>query len=967
MSLGIHKLWEGLLLAARRPSLIPRGARGVTVLSSAVAISANPHPKSTQTSLPTLTSTSTEIETETNIKIKKIEIKKIEIKKIKNKKIKIETKGCQVYRHLKPDGTLTVPLEPWTDKPATKVFRGAHIAPIPRPPPTFRVLKPDGTIKVPIITRTINKPSTLLSGTTAGLQRPSYRASRPKIPGTLSSTVSPRTTVGREHQDYRVLRPGVSGTLSSLVTRPAYKLFKPKDTYRLLRPQGDKLVCVPNPKPSDVALVDVSRIIKPKQDSFDSSKTKSSLLDRLAKIPVRSHGELESVFVRPATEFTNEKETRRYVDRRRREVMGQLRMAARRVARHEKDADWRQVLTTLTLETPENLPSRIDSVKILFPRDSAKLLLSESGDGVWDIKSRTGVYMHFFPGSKLEDAYILLSGDATAVASAVQDIMKITKNVTVTTILGCTETDVHTASEEQAPDDSGDYSWSLMSVPSHRVPNPHTPFFSATPASEIARPEEWTKTSFESYVAALVLSRLPRGVHLAIYGAHERHQEAVARELLDAFKDPAAQHAVTVSAFKTALAFLVREAETTFKRGVRALMGRISELGLPTDSDVSNILLERAVKHKDLFEFRRGIRLMLRRGHHPTFRTWRLFLRMFEAEDVKRYILHAMQSKNLIDGQAAVIDVAKEMAKHDAYRAVQLDQSLEAFVASQDELYGSGWLNLWSGNFILEVWGCYGKFDHMLGLLETMLAQSITPSTVTLNILITHCKLHDEVDIAIRFLSILESHGVEPDDITYHLFFHIAWKFRKPHMISVLWRLGCLNTSLTYNMRRRIKWILNNTDGSLDKLALQLGINPAEDDVKAANQDFMQTFVENLFLGEYQEATGIKNTDMRKTTTFGDLLGVMRWYKQRHVPTTLLGESLRKALDRDREIQSMSREGKPPPSDAIDVPTRDRLQPGYAVPFADWLSRAMKSEVDEISVVEEGEEGSHELEKPPSV
>ncbi|OAA68058.1 hypothetical protein SPI_00253 [Niveomyces insectorum RCEF 264] len=227
-------------------------------------------------------------------------------------------------------------------------------------------------------------------------------------------------------------------------------------------------------------------------------------------------------------------------------------------------------------------------------------------------------------------------------------------------------------------------------------------------AYEIPQPAEWTRDSFERYVAALTNSR--PALHLAgdLYrrrnGENNKHGEGEGEENADAdhnyrlpdsshsterrsghyppshdrtviellhrvFNDEATRHALSTSALNRALAFMGQRGEA-HRPDVRALFVRMELLGLPMDTTTFNTMLASLVKTQDLRNFGATLLLMHGRGHAPDLDTWLLFLRLFESETVKRHILHAMHARGLLTSPAAVQRVAWEMARHDAERAV---------------------------------------------------------------------------------------------------------------------------------------------------------------------------------------------------------------------------------------------------------------------------------------------------------
>ncbi|KIH94208.1 hypothetical protein SPBR_05565 [Sporothrix brasiliensis 5110] len=340
-------------------------------------------------------------------------------------------------------------------------------------------------------------------------------------------------------------------------------------------------------------------------------------------------------------------------------------------------------------------------------------------------------------------------------------------------------------SSETAPDPTATQTWSLVSSSYYLDDSKQLADYVLSPhvtdigAHEIPRPEVWTRESFVRYVAALVNGRPPAHLAPQLYpqssswsrrqstendderGNHadgqaqgqdtfatadsnpvlNSHDRTVADLLHSLFDDDAVRDVLSLSAFKLALAFLSKHGET-YRPEARALFVRAERLRLRMDTDTFNILLASVVKTQDLRNFSSTLALMENRGHMPNLTTWVLFLQLFESEEVKRHILHAMQARGgLLDSPEARQCIAQEMAEYDVLRAIaehrqeqreKREQNqiynddynpaafFDGFMASQAERYGSDWLTRPAANRILEVFASHSRFaecQEMLGIL----------------------------------------------------------------------------------------------------------------------------------------------------------------------------------------------------------------------------------------------------------
>ncbi|KAK3328509.1 hypothetical protein B0T19DRAFT_424796 [Cercophora scortea] len=598
----------------------------------------------------------------------------------------------------------------------------------------------------------------------------------------------------------------------------------------------------------------------------------STLVERLAKVPVRRHGLHDSVVVKPVTQHPQDLQTRHSRHEHHVSIRQQELLEEKRLSKHAPAPDWRVILQNLSDWTPTRSPRHLHdaAVKVIIPPGSARLLFDDTDIDLGEIQSRTGCQILMHRGNTewedLEETnedqsrgvtdpeqntVLLLSGTRDALDAAVKDILAITRRLTVISTSNDTETVIHDGdSEPGASPKPRDHQVKALSTKHYPVSQSH--MFNRR-ADDVPRPQEWTTATFSRYVATLTTSRMMPRLERRLYGDSDTHKHAVVRCLLAVFQEPAASSAISNSAFKHALAYMARHG-VTFTTATRNLFDQVAALGFRMDTEVFNILAQSCVKDRDLRSFHRIIRLMVSRGYQPNFRTWLLFLQMIEAEEVRRYILHAMDTRNLLAVPDAARKVAQEMAGHDAYRAVQLGHDCKTFMDSQDALYGPNWLSTFAGSKIIDTFGRYGKMDAVMDVLAAMFAsgEAAQPNVVTLNTVLTHCSRSYLVDLAIDFVRLFEHHGVTSrDPLTYHLLFQMACYARKPQVVSAIWRYAHLVNASSHGMRRRAAQILGG-EVAFTRLTGRLKVAAADDEEAALK--LKMTLVKNLLLGDFELA-----------------------------------------------------------------------------------------------------------------
>ena len=593
----------------------------------------------------------------------------------------------------------------------------------------------------------------------------------------------------------------------------------------------------------------------PPSDGTDTPP--SSLIDRLIKTPIRRHGELDSVVVKPVDVPLHRRERELAKHRNYKELVQQTRIDAHR--RSDQPGDWRAILDLLIKWTPEFAAPQ-DRIKVTIPRDSVQLLLSVPQRDLWNIKSRVGrrckitLYRPREPANA--DPYIMLGGLPTAIIAAVTEILSVTSKVKVLNLQGSSNT---------GPDDgrpSSDAAPSVTETPifEHKTPVPLKPYYLNMRADRIPRPREWTFETFDQYVARLVMGCPPRRLSEKLYSGigDDTHQAAVVAQLRAAFDDPAASAAVSSPAFKLALWYLTQSGQT-FVGHAQALFDRVRTLGLPMDTEAYNMMASTTVSSKNLFAFKAMIRRMLARKLKPDKKTWLLFLRMIEAEEVRRYILHSMLTKGFFLDPETAISAAAEMAEHDAYRAVQLGQDIDAFLAGLRELYGPEWrLTLSAANRYLNILGRHSKFDDVTKLLRHMWTdQDSKPDAISLNTVLARCRSQRKVDLAVEIIRMFDDRDPTiADEHTMHLLLELARNTCKPHLFGAIWRYAHLVELMTSRPRSRgLVLLRSGGEGAREVRRLTDRVRRLWEDPVQCSITKTQ-FVRHLLLWDYQKAVG---------------------------------------------------------------------------------------------------------------
>lgn len=482
-------------------------------------------------------------------------------------------------------------------------------------------------------------------------------------------------------------------------------------------------------------------------------------------------------------------------------------------------ADWREVMKLMAQNTPEEAREWIeDGMKIEVRNNVLTRILDRGGDEtIGSIRRRTGAAIKV----SRDESTLLVSGTRQAINRATEEFRGIVGKITITRLyspLGPGEIrteDLETRDTFWTPPltrEEGAY-WRRRWTRLHM--------------NALPKPSIWTPKSLEDHVTALVETSVERPLHVQIYGHRPRqklfdHERATVRRLREVFQTAPLRTVASCSALKIAFSYLCEKGDK-YLDDARHIFVLMDRQGLRMDTDVFNLLLRAAVKMRNLRKFRQTLSMMLQRGHAPNLDTWLLFLRLFESAEVRLYILQTMHAKNLLGTSEAIERVAQEMATLDADHAFRTGKDLPTFLREQEERYSRSWLTRDAGNRVLDVLSAHGRFSDAFALLDKMAKNyalipanhvqeclAARPDVVSFNTIISHAKMRGKMPLAVNTLRKMKTGHLarQPDVVTLHLLFEMAWKMRMRTSIVVLWRYAVLAKSTSWRMRIRVAGLL---------------------------------------------------------------------------------------------------------------------------------------------------------------
>ncbi|KAK4463478.1 hypothetical protein QBC42DRAFT_265673 [Cladorrhinum samala] len=390
------------------------------------------------------------------------------------------------------------------------------------------------------------------------------------------------------------------------------------------------------------------------------------------------------------------------------------------------------------------------------------------------------------------------------------------------------------------------------------------------------KPEAWTKQNFLDWIIYLTNSKVDKSfARIAYAGKEGGHQARVLSQLREAFFSPVSSGKASNPALKVALRYLAKSGATHIDLA-HELHDRAADLGIKMDTGVWNFLLECSVKAKDLLGFRARLRRMISKGFVPSFRTWILFLRLVEADEVKRYVIQGIHMKGYLSSPGFVQRVADEMMDSDAYRAGKLGLSWEAHLDGLQKLYGPDWIfTISNANKTIAQYVRNDQFAQALRVVEYMFETKEKdyqkPNEITMNTLLQSCHIQRRADRALTVLRVFEKNGRlgVADDVAYHYLFELAWKLRRPHMLAAVWRYAHLVNKVSARMRHRGLSILQGGE-AVDRFRLPWHVAATQKEVmeKLLLWDYkMEGFDTDPPAAEEEEEEEEEQTEANATTT----------------------------------------------------------------------------------------------------
>ncbi|KAI1136151.1 hypothetical protein F5Y05DRAFT_111913 [Hypoxylon sp. FL0543] len=649
---------------------------------------------------------------------------------------------------------------------------------------------------------------------------------------------------------------------------------------------------------------DTSRLENGATNGLLTSTTPSSFVRALRRrvIKLRSgFNPKETTLVKRPVQYPDKYESRRSLRKHRRSAARQHIYDSAREAASKPVNDWRSTFNFMMRHTPsvgEKLNFRVIIGKGVA--SEARRLLSEPDTHISQISRKNESTVRIEDVNREDGVLIIsLSGSEDSVRKSLLDIVGIVGKITAVRISDPTWEalllDVWIGATARRPGirllGTGEV------VADDKTLTVQTSFSNSTKyrnyaltrrADEIVRPVQWSKNSFEEYVAALVHGQVPTHLARSLYPTFPDHQQTVVSLLVDLFASDYAKSVVSVSALKMAINF-IESRGAGFRQASRSILSQVELLNIPLDAEIFNIFLISSSKAGDLDNFNSILRTMVRKGYSPQSRAWVAFMQMIQSPTVKRYVAAKLRDRKLDRNPGILRAVGREMAVVDLEHRLATSFETQTFLDEQNKKYGVGWLDTLTLNRILDVLGARDKVDACNDLLNLVYTGRIaSPSVITLNTMLTHSK-----GLAPQLATLQSMLALWPrlrlNAVTYHLLFRSAWLRRRPNSLRVIWRYAVLARQTNSKMRRSLTNLLNREEGDLSAR-------------RALLKNWEDVIVGAAELAEVRTSylTGLKAKHL-----------IFKYLEQAEGmrPSVCFAKKLEEALSMDRKIDQAAKEG----------------------------------------------------------
>lgn len=599
--------------------------------------------------------------------------------------------------------------------------------------------------------------------------------------------------------------------------------------------------------------------------------------------------------------------------------------------------DWRWTLNLMIRHTPK-FGEALD-LKVRIGRGTAALAraaLSDLDTSLWEVQRRHHCKILIESGLRGDEPLVLsLSGTSVSVWESLSELSKDVGRVLAVRVLDpkrpivwpeeWTDRDQDEAAIRVLRDGHSLGEGETLAAasnaadPAELAQRPKNKVYRlATRADEIPRPTVWTKSSFEQYVARLVLARVPTHLHQSLYPVGPSHQATVVHLLTTLFSSEDLRGAISVKALKMALHF-IQSRGPVFRPAARAIFYQVELQHLPLDAEAFQTFLTSASRAGDLQAFNSILTAMYRKGHCTQVATWTSFLAMIRDPHITYHIIRRMRSRGLLRLRPILEQIARQKVVLHLERRAHGDLNIQHLLNVQDRWYGRSWLDTMTLNRMVDILGAHGNLGACYDLLDTVDRDGrVRPDDYTLNTMMTHARsMRQKLALLSRWP------GLQPDVVTYQQLFQVAWKQRLPNVLRVIWRYSVFAGLTNSHMRHTLTKLMRSDSAAMSKKGPVMskkssakgkkvsGIGKESSAMSISKKRRFLKAWEDVILGGGELAAGRLSVPNRSSVAFGAAQLSMKYLEDAgsQRPLVRLESKLSEAYDMDMQIHKLNRQG----------------------------------------------------------
>jgi pentatricopeptide repeat protein len=450
----------------------------------------------------------------------------------------------------------------------------------------------------------------------------------------------------------------------------------------------------------------------------------------------------------------------------------------------EKDITW--TVPAHIMAKAMVLPTHWERERILLRERTIVHLTGTAHENTWIHNARGGCEIHVLPKApgSTGKREVLMRGSEVA--------RRITRQY-----LHAEDKVVHEANGENEEHLERNIRW----VPSEAGFDPD--IYDSLRADQMPVPEEWSVKTFAKQVEDVCAIRLSRGMQRDLYpGAEELHRN-VADVLEELFSQPELTPYLSSHAFNLALQYTCKFAE--LGSTTELLFRRAKQTGLHRQTWIFNIMIERALRAKDMERLTEIVQDMITAGVAPDGMSWAKLLLFSHRQNARRVLLDFIFRIYSEEFPTILAHVAQRLVAIEMVQIVKQPDGFTQFVRRMDSSFGPDWLTTPTLDKMLKTCADNELWQTAEEILELAKTRKIDMLPSTVKALMYMHYQNDNLRAALDLLDSPQVFRLGYDTTSaIHWAFLTAWQRKRYNVCRVLWQYAATRGLISFQMQNRV-------------------------------------------------------------------------------------------------------------------------------------------------------------------